>query len=359
MTPARPKARLPAGHRPASRLAVRERLRALLPGSAEPVEGQEPAGRRGLAMLLSLVVALVMWFSFSMRETYSTTLRVPVEVVRTPPGQSLREAPPASATVTLQGEGWTLLSLSRTDPVIRVYADGSRVDLAAALQESGLPAGVLVQSVQPQAVELALDVQTSRQLPIRLRRDIRTEPAYDLLRPPQLDPDSVVVTGAQSLLGGLDEWPTEVLRAENVSQSLTRTVALADTFGGLLSPSAQTTRVRVDVGEYTEDARDLEVEVENLPPDVLGVRFDPVRVRATFRVPVQGETFGRAETTPEFRAVVDYFDIARDTTDGVVPVSARWPADLDIRDVTLSPARVEYFIRRPARPLGEARGPGR
>ena len=351
MTPA-PTPRPVAARRPPSRLAVRERLRALVPGSDAVPDDSEPAGRRGLAMLLSLVVALVMWFSFSMRETYSMTLQVPVEIARTPPNQSLREVPPRVATVTLQGEGWTLLRLSRDSPVIRVYADGPRVDLAAALQEAGLPADVQVQSVQPQLVELALDVQTSRRLPVRLRREIQTEPGYDLLRPPRLQPDSVVVTGAQSLLGSLEDWPTEVLRAEDVSQSLRRTVALADTFGGLLSPSAAATVVQVDVGEFTGAVRDLEVEVENLPPGVAGVRFDPVRVRAEFRVPVEGETYGLAETLPTFRAVVDYFDIARDSTDGEVPVSARWPAELDIRDVTLSPSRVEYFIQRPARPLG-------
>ena len=44
------------------------------------------------------------------------------------------------------------------------------------------------------------------------------------------------------------------------------------------------------------------------------------------------------------------FDIARDTTatDGQVPVSARVPEDLDIRDVTLQPSRVGYFIQRAA-----------
>ena len=314
--------------------------------------GDEPAGRRGLAMLLSLIVATVMWFSFSMREQYPLTLRLPVEIVRTPPGQALREPPPSQATVTLQGDGWTLLKLTRDLPVIRVFADGPNVNLSSALQEAGLPSGVQIQSVQPQAVVLALDTQTSRRLPIRLRRDIRTEAPYDLLRPPVLTPDSVMVTGAQSLLGGIEDWPTEVLVAENVERSLTRRVALADTFGGLLTPSTRETQVQVDVGGFTQGSRQLEVVVENLPPGVLGVRFDPVRVRATFRAPVVGETYNRAETTPQFRAVVDFFDIARDSTDGRVPVSARWPPDLDIRDVTLSPARVEYFIQRPAAPVG-------
>lgn len=332
-----------------SRLAVRERLRALLP-SSEPIDldEDEPASRRGLAMLLSLVVALVMWFSFSMRESYPVTIRMPVEIVQTPSGQALREAPPQMATVTLRGEGWTLLSLSRRTPTISVHAEGSRIDLAAALQETGLPAGIEVQAVQPQVVDLALDTRTVRRLPIRLRERIRTDAPYDLLRPPTLTPDSVTVTGAQSLLGVLDAWPTDLLEADNVAGSFVRTVALADTFGGLLSPAIQATRVRVDVGEFTEGRRNLPVEVVNLPPGVSGVRFDPPLVQAVFRVPTAGPTYDVAVETPRFRAVVDYFDVRRDTTDGEVPVTPRWPDDLDVRGVRLEPSRVSYFVQRAA-----------
>ena len=343
-----------AGGPPRSRLAVRDRLRALLP-SAEPVglDEDEPPSRRGLAMLLSLVVALVMWFSFSMRETYSVTMRVPVEVVETPAGQALREPPPETVSALLSGEGWTLLSLTRRVPTLPVRADGPRVDLEAAL-EAELPAGVTA-SVQPDVLELALDTRTNRRLPIRLRGDVRAEAPYDLLRPPSLAPDSVNVTGAQSLLAVLDAWPTEPLDADGVTGSFVRTVALADTFGGLLTPAVEATRVRVDVGEFTEGRRNLGVRVVNLPDGVEGVRFEPAQVQAVFRVPTQGPTYDRAVETPAFQAVVDWFDVQRDTTDGMVPVTARWPEGLDVRDVRLEPSRVAYFIRRAA-PVGAAEG---
>ena len=348
MTPA------PPPRRPSSRLAVRERLRAMLPRTADASD--EPAGRRSLAMLLSVIVALIMWFSFSMRGTYPVTLRLPVEVMRTPPGQALSEPPPAAATVTLVGDGWTLLTLTRNPPVIRVAADGDQVDLGAALRESGLPAGVQVQSIQPQSIQLALDTRTTRRLPIRLRRRITTRQPFDLRRPPSLRPDSVMVTGAQSLLGGLEDWPTETLVADDLDRDIQRRVALADTFGGLLSPAVSSTVVTAEVVKYTGWDRALTVEVENVPPGVLGVRFEPSTVLARYRVPQDGVDYDRAETSDDFRAVVDYFDIARDTTDGEVPVSARWPSDLDLRDVTLSPSRVEYFIQRPAAAEPEAGG---
>ena len=303
-------------------------------------------------MGLSLVVAAVLWFSFSMREAYTVAVQVPVQIVSLPAGEALRESPPATATATLQGEGWTLLTLTRRRPTIRVAASGETVDLEAALREQ-IPAGVSVQGVQPRVVALALDTRTTRRLPVRLRQNIDTRPSYGLLRPPTLQPDSVTVSGAQSLLGRLVDWPTEVLSVRDVDADFTRTVALSDTFGGLLTPSAQGTTVSVAVGQFTGASRDLEVEVENLPRGVAGVRFDPSRVVVTYDVPSQGDGYDEALTSDAFRAVVDYADIARDTTSGSVPVSLRYPDGLGVRDAAASPGRVEYFIvRRPAPAAG-------
>ncbi len=341
------------------RLAVRDRLRAMLPSGEVPptaLDRDEPPGRRWLAMLLSLVVAAVLWFSFNMREDYTVPVRLPVEVASTPNGQALRELPPSEATVTLRGDGWTLLGLTRNPPLVQIAATGTSVDMVRAVSEALPPTvagAVAVQSVQPGTVELALDARTSRRLPIRLRSLIKPVPPYGLLRPPRLNPDSVSVTGAQSLLGGLRDWPTEMFVAENVRDNLSRDVALSDTFGGLLTPSVRSTVVSLEVGEYTVGSRMLPIEVINLPDNVVGVRFGPDQVEATFRVPAVGDEYDRALETRQFRAVVDYADIARDTTDGEVPVAVRWPDTLNIREVAISPRSVEYLIQRrrpPVRP---------
>lgn len=330
--------------RPWGRLAVRERLRAMLPSTPEAPD--ELPDRRGAAVLLSIVVAFVLWFSFSMRKPYTDTLEVPVEVVSMPAGVALQEPPPRSATVTLQGEGWTLLGLSRRLPVIQVQADGPTVDLGATLSEAGLPGDIVVQTVQPRTIDLAFDTRTSRRLPIRLRSRIVTEPDYDLLRSPALQPDSVSVTGAQSLLGSLTDWPTEMMVVDGVKDSFQRRVALSDTFGGLLVPSVRSTVVTVDVAGFTEASRELEVRVVDMPEGFPSVRLSPARVPVDYRLPLSSPDYDRASVTDDFYAVVDYADILSDTTAGQVPVSVRWPEGLDIRDVRLRVARVDYFFQR-------------
>lgn len=303
------------------------------------------------AMALSLVVAVGLWFSFSMRETYTVAVPVSLRVAGVPEGQALSARPPATARATFRGEGWKLLLLSRSAPVVPLYADAASVDLERAVAASGLPPGVDVQSVRPRTARLAFDRQVSRRVPIRLVSDIRPVPSFGLLRPPRLLPDSVTVTGAAGLVAALAAWPTERLDAADVREPLTVTVALRDTLAGLVTVSARTTTVQIPIAEFTEGVRTLRVRVVNVPRGIAGVRTDPARVRATYRVPLTADDlYGQAQTAAGFVAVLDYRDIARDTTSGTVAVASRVPAGLDVRDVALAPSRVEYFLVRRAAP---------
>ena len=310
----------------------------------------QPAARRRVnlpAVALSLAVAVGLWVSFSLRETYTVVADVRLRVAAVPDGQALSARPPPVARATFRGEGWKLLLLARTAPVVSLYADAEAVDLERAVAASGLPAGVDVQGVRPQTIRLDLDRRVVRRVPVRLVSSIRTDPSFGLLRPPRLLPDSVTVSGAASLVDRLDAWPTVRLDAADARASFTVPVALQDTLAGLVTASGRTTTVQVSIAEFTEGTRSLPVRVANAPRGAPAVRTEPARVQATYRVPItRDDAYGQAARAPGFVAVVDYRDIARDTTSGSVAVAARVPAGLDVRDVYLSPRRVEFFIVR-------------
>ncbi len=314
---------------------------------SSPAEPEATDGRqRPLVMLLSLVVAFTLWFTFSMRETYVVSVTVPIEVASVPSGQALASPPPASVVAQVQGEGWSLLALSRRVPSVRLAATTPQLDVASALRESGLPADLTVVGAQPRTVQLDLDTRTTRRVPVRLVTRLEMAPSYGLVRSPDLSPDSVVVSGAQSILGTLSSWPTEPLAAENVRGSLVQWVALRDTLAGLVDTDRRQTLARITVGEFTEGERSLRVVVRGRPAGAPEVRFEPAEVRAVYRVPADA-TYERAAAADAFVASVDYADILRDTTSGTVPVSPRVPSGLDVRDIVVAPTRVGYFLVRP------------
>ena len=332
-----------------------DRLRELLtvPGMPGPTaergrdgDGGDESGRPR-AFLVALAVAVLLWFTFSMRETYTVAVEVPLVVSRLPADRALRERPPPTATLQMQGEGWSLLTLSRTPPPVELRAGDEAISvIQAATQSSLLPAGVTVLGAQPLTVKLALEEAVARMVPILLTGDPGVRPPYGLLRPPVLRPDSVRITGARSVLAGLEAWPTEPVDLGTLRRTRVVTVSLRDTLDGLVNRSVDRATVTFEVEQFTEGERMLDVRVRNVPPDVTAVRLLPARVRATYLVPVAADYYERAQETDDFYAEVDYMEIARDSLLGTVSVTPHVPRVLPVRQVRLTPQRLEYFTVR-------------
>jgi hypothetical protein len=97
-----------------------------------------------------------------------------------------------------------------------------------------MPKNVRIMSVSPSVFNLVKEPVMSRMVPIRSRVDVRTPATHDLVEPPVLDPDSVRVTGAQSIVSQLAFWPTEQRVMRDVKDSVSTSRA------GRYAPGART-----------------------------------------------------------------------------------------------------------------------
>jgi hypothetical protein len=321
-----------------------DRLRNQLPeGPWTPEEPGHEARRRGIAVLVSIVVAFVLWFTFSMRESYSVVIEMPLVIENLPEGRALSALPPRQARVTVQGEGWELLKLSRRTPSLEVSAQDATVDIYGAATESNrLPPGVAVQSVLPTTLDLSLEPRITRALPIRLRADIAAAPLFDILSPPTISPDTVVVTGARSIVNGLENWPTERVVWDDLKENINGTVPLSDTLAGLVATSVRGVEVTVPVALFTEAERTLEVRTEGAPPGADPIRLIPSTVNVTYRIPM--DDYEASLETDRFYAFVPYATAINDTTGTVQPI-VQLPENLSVRDVRFEPRRLQYRIR--------------
>ena len=321
-----------------------DRLRSQLPEGPWVNEAQGGEGRRrAVAILLSVVVAFVLWFTFSMREAYSVVIEMPLVIRNLPEGRALSRMPPREARVTVQGEGWELLKLSRSTPPLEVNAQEATVDVYRAAAESNrLPQGVAVQNVAPAAITLELEPRITRTLPIRLRADVEAASLYDILAEPTLSPDTVVVSGARSIVNALQYWPTARVEMAGLNETVTESVALSDTLAGLVSKSTSFAELTVPVAFFTEASRELEVRTEGAPPGSDPIRFIPSGITATYRIPV--DQYEASRETEAFYAFVPYADAINDTTGTVQPI-LHLPETLSVRDVRFEPRRLQYRIR--------------
>lgn len=293
-----------------------------------------------MAITVSILVSSLLWFTFTMRERHTKLIEMPISVVNLPEDESLSQLPPRAARVQVVGDGWSLLRLYLNPPSITVNAAQSEVNLRGVLPE--LPKNVDVQAVTPSVVTLVKEERITRTLPIEPRIRIETPATHDLVEPPRIIPDSVEVSGAESVVGALESWPTARRSFENVRDTLEVRVPLSDTLSGLVVKSVDAVTVRAVSDEFTQGTRIIDVTVQGQPSTRTLVSLEPSRIKVTYRVLFS--QFQEAQNAMDFYATVSYDDIRNDTTGRIEP-DVHVPDGLTIRNVRFSPRRLGYYER--------------
>lgn len=315
-----------------------DRFRSLFAlGGDESRRDEDP--NRGLAITVCTLLSCILWLSLTLGEQRTQTLRLPVEVVETPEGQALAEVPPSYVQVQLQGRGLDLMRILYNPPHVRVRATTDRVTVA---EEITLPQGTSLQieNITPASFRMKLEPRQSRRIPVQSRIKVTPAPAYELIGGLQFDPDSVQVTGAQSIVDGLNAWPTTVKTVENLQDTVRVEVPVADTLSRLVEVTPSATTLVARAGRFVEDTREVDVEVTGVPSGQDLVSLQPSTIRIRYRVLF--EDLFKARRSSEFFATVSYDQIRSDTTGYVMP-RVHVPQNLLIRDSEPIPSRLRYY----------------
>lgn len=315
-----------------------ERLRSLFTSNRDgEFRRDEEPQRRGLVITVCVVISFVLWLSFTLQEVRLVTLQVPTQVVNMPTDEALETLPPRSVDVQVEGEGVQLLWLYYNPPTIPIDAAQEQVNLAEALN---LPDNVRLQGISPRRVAVEKEPRVTRRLPVRPRVHVETPPAFELLGTPEVRPDSVVVSGARSIVEDLEYWPTDSVTVEDVRDSLATRIPLADTLDALVSRNVDVVTFIARAGKFAEATREIEVEVTGVPSAQNVVTLEPTTVRVRYRV-LFDQLF-ESQRVPDFFATVSYDQIRADTT-GYVRPQLHLPSDLTIRDPEMIPERLQYY----------------
>lgn len=263
------------------------------------------------------LLATALWFHAVTELSYRKELDIPlmVEDPVTPPGQVpilLSSEPPATVRIAVFGEGKDLLRLAAQDLLLRVEtpvgAPGRRLSLrldgSAVENHSDLSLQV-DEVIEPKELRLVLDHSESRRLPIQLRMGLQLAESYTQVGPPQLDTDSVDVTGPRSHLRELQAIYTDSLFRSGVRDDV-------DLYLPLLVPSGRRLRLQQDEVHVQIDVQELaEYEILNVPVAVVGAppqsRAEPSRV--SVRVRGGADLIGSLDPETDFGLRIDYADI--------------------------------------------------
>ena len=315
-----------------------ERLRSLFTRNEE--EKERPEGekrRRAIAVVVCFLISAVLWFTFTLQDTHTVSMTIPTTVQNSQGAQALTTLPPEAVSAEVEGAGTALLRFYWGEPRVPVGVESEQVNVENRLQAK-LPGGARLKSVSPTVMSLRREARQARTVPVRLRGTVGTPATHDLMHPPRIQPDSVRISGARSLVQDIEAWPTERIRIKNLTDSLHRRVALSDTLGGLVTRFTESVALRAQARQFTEGIRSIDVRVTGGPES--SVTLDPSSIRVRYRTLV--EDFQQAQSTDQFYATVSYGQIRADTSGRVDP-RLHTPPGLEIRDVEMYPSALRYY----------------
>lgn len=305
-------------------------------GDSEP---DEQPRHRGLVITMCIFSSTMLWFFSSLGETFTKTIEMKTDIENLGAEEAFVSMPPEVVRAVIQGDGLQLMRLQSRPPEITIDASGDLVNFEAAVLRQ-LPQNVRLERVMPPAFSLNKEERISRRVPIYPNVSIDWPATHDEIQPPSVFPDSVTVTGAKSIVEGLNEWPTVYFEEKDLKDTLFVTLGLADSLDGLVDLSLKETQLLVVTEPFTEGTRELEVHIREVPFTFETLTLDPPVIQVRYRVPLS--QYQRAQQASDFIASIEYDEIRDDTT-GFVEPTVEMPQGILFRDIDIFPSELRYY----------------
>lgn len=294
--------------------------------------------------LFAFGFALILWLYLKFNVVYNIELQIPLNL-EVGNNQALAENLPDSVTVVASGKGWDLLNLvlSRDDDFsvdVSNVKNDTRLNLRQLLSERvSIPSNVSILSVEPESININFEKVSSRYVKVVNNIKLELADGYEIVGEPRIIPDSVLITGASSVISKIRSLSTESKTISGVNESITETISIKDTLSNIIRIEPTMVSVVFDVDLLSDKTiNDITIGVENAPEDK-EVLLVPPRINLTLR----GGVNDLAEVNAaDIRVIVRYTEIENDSLGYIVP-EIILPIEAAI--IKLDPERLQYIIK--------------
>jgi YbbR domain-containing protein len=288
--------------------------------------------------LFCLISALFFWFYIAIESQFEYTTDVSLRLINQPQGWILMEPLPRAVKVRFKGTGRSYISFRFRDRKLEVdvrnVQNNTRIPLVADMVKD-LPPGVRVLAVsEPEAITVRWDRLAEKKVPVLPLLELVPADGYTVVGDVQLEPDSVLITGPQSMADSIFDVRTESRNYAGLNREFGDKLQLVLVLTDVLKYSAKIVKFRIEVqriGERVIDA--VPIRAIHVPEGVHASVFPP-----TLSLKLQGGVDVLAQLKKEdVSATVDYQNLNRYS-------SKRIPAMIQIpKDAAFTEVEPKYF----------------
>lgn len=293
---------------------------------------------------VSVILAFGLWLMVNLNRDYTYNIEIPIENPVLPAGYALIKKPLSSTLATVRGEGWGLITLKDNPPVIRFAlqekSGNQSINLLENIRnEMVAHPNVELVKVEPSLYTITLEERITKSIPVNNNVVVTFQPQHHFVSEPTISPDSIMISGAVSVLKNIEIWNTEPLTLSVVKDDIDIALSL-ESAGDLIDLDRNVVRFRANVSEYTEGEIRVFVRTESAPKNV-EIRYNPSVITIKYDVPI--DEYAAAQETVPYRAYVPYREVMRDTTGFITPVIENVTPELNLKVRSYQPQSVSYF----------------
>ncbi len=299
-----------------------------------------------------LVVATILWYLNKLSYEYTTEVTFPLELENTPRGKVIVGDVPEEIILNVRGHGYTLLRYWLASRLTPIKIDLNRLPLeridgsenkfylltsrAQSTVASQLKAELQLDRIIPDQLHFEFAELTEKKVKVVPQLTYSFEPQYMLAGLVTVNPDSIIISGPNSIVDTINSVSTKELDVDNITskQTLTSEIVRIDQ----VSLSKRNVNITIPSEKFTEASFSKPIAIRNLP-DTLSLILLPRMVNVKCNVVLSKY---RTVSDMYVEAYVDFLQV-ENSMDNRLRVQVKGEKYI-VDNLDFEPRHVEYFI---------------
>lgn len=300
--------------------------------------------RNILTISLIITFSVLLWIFVSFSGEFSITLNLPLQVVEIPAGHSISSVSSSNVSISIKGQGWQLAQHTMVRnpkyfiPCPQVFGE-KEISVRNVLGfNSWLSTSLQLAEISPEKIKVKVEKTVTKKVAIIPVVALSFKSGYGLVSSVNIEPDSVEITGPESIVNEISIINTKSKALSDIENSESLTLDLDKR--KFVTVSSEKCTISFDVQKIVDKTFDgLSVETRNIPSRY-ELMLSPRKVSVVLRGGISQLSKMKNE---DIKVFVEFEQAINDTLGSIEPI-IDYPEFISIVDV--KPNRLEYIIKK-------------
>lgn len=300
--------------------------------------------RNILIFIFAFFFSSFIWIYINLNQSYNIDITVPLRV-KLSNRQALSNDLPPHVEMNIKGKGWDLLAIMLAKNIsynldLTGFKKDTKLSTLQAVKELlSIPPEVSVMYVYPDTLDIKFDNIQEKTVKIKNNINVIPKDGFIIIGTPKLNPDSVKIIGAGSVISKIKSIGTEYKTFSDVNNSFTKTVSVLDTLTNLLNIEPTSISISYQVELAAEkDFEDYTIKIKNVPEDKEVLIIPP---KITFSVRSGVDQLAKL-SEESIQVFIEYNSLEKDSS-GIVTPTIELPGNINL--LNINPNQFKYIIK--------------